>query len=66
MMLRATFKRYLSSTLKYIPFYNSAYQDCIHFFAVNDGKIDIFRNLLYCFYTCIWTSKHQLGIKSQL
>ena len=67
MILRTIFKHYLSSALKYIPFYNSNYPGSIYLFEVNNENIgttceicsnltiktlNIFRNLLYCFYTC--------------
>ena len=39
MMLRAVFKYYLSSGLKNIPFYISAYPSGIHLFKINNGDI---------------------------
>ena len=74
MILRTIFKHYFSSTLKYIPFYNSTYPSSIYLFEVNNENIgttceicsnltiktlNIFHNLLYCFYTWLWTSKYQ-------
>ena len=65
MILRAIFKHYLSSALKYIPFYNLTYPDIIYLFKVSNGNIgttcwicsqlriktlNIFHNLLW-FYT---------------
>ena len=37
--IKSHFKHYLSSALKYIPFYNSTYPGSIYLFEVSNGNI---------------------------
>ena len=70
MIWKVVFQHYLSYTLKHIPFFNSTYLGSIYLFEVNNRSnrttckicskltiktLNIFYNLLLCFYSWTWT-----------